>query len=156
MSTKREGKFPLSSNFSLFTSQVCTTWSIIRGSIMPRLQAFPNITISNQIKYFSWNFEIFKKQNPPMYRAHRSYEVQISYMSYDWHPIILLFFSSVGRSASSTFSYASKKRGKIYYIMQACFWTTIYVQILLFFVTQILTSHSFFFYFADLHDIYGG
>ena len=30
------------------------------------------------------------------------------------------------------------------YFMHECFWTTIYVQILLFFVTQILTSHSFF------------
>ena len=30
------------------------------------------------------------------------------------------------------------------YIMQTCFCTTIYVQILLFFVTQILTPHSFF------------
>ena len=41
------------------------------------------------------------------------------------------------------------------YIMQSCLPTTIYVQNLSFLVSQISTSHNFFFYLADLHDIYG-
>ena len=40
-------------------------------------------------------------------------------------------------------------------MIQSSLPTTIYVQNLSFFVSQISTSHTFFFYLADVHDIYG-